>query len=102
MKNCNIEYSKKSKEDLIRIKQYIKYNLQEEEISEKLIKKIRREINNLKNNSKIYSIIDDDVIRKLEIRKLIIDNYIVFYRIKDINIQIVRIMYGGRDWMNLL
>ena len=102
MKQYNIEYSRESKEDLIEIKQYIKYNLQESETANKLILKIRKSIKTLKNNPEIYTIIDDDVIRKLEIRKLIIDNYIVFYRIKNDTIEIVRIMYGKRNWINLL
>ncbi len=102
MKKYNIEYSKESKQDLIGIKKYIKYNLQEPEVAQKLISKIRKEINTLKKNPEIYTIIDEDIIKKLEIRKLIIDNYIVFYRIKNNNIQIVRIMYGRRNWINLL
>ncbi|MCI9247391.1 MAG: type II toxin-antitoxin system RelE/ParE family toxin [Clostridia bacterium] len=102
MKKYDIEYSKEAKQDLIGIKQYIKYNLQEPETAQKLIFKIRDEISNLKNNPEIYSVIDDDIIRKQEIRKLIIDNYIVFYRIKNNNIEIVRIMYGRRNWINLL
>ena len=102
MKKYNIEYSKESKQDLIGIKQYIKYNLQEPEIAKKLISKIRKEINSLKNNPGACAIIDDDIIKKLEIRKLIVDNYIVFYRIKDNNIQIVRVMYVRRNWINLL
>lgn len=102
MYKYNIEYSKESKQDLIEIKKYIKDNLQEPETAQKLINKIRNEINSLKNNPEIYAIIDEDIIRKLEIRKLIIDNYIVFYRIKNNNIQIVRIMYGRRNWINLL
>lgn len=102
MKKYNIEYSKESKQDLIGIKQYIKYNLQEPEIAQKLISKIRKEINNLKNNPEKNAIIDDDIIKKLEIRKLIVDNYIVFYRILVNNIQIVRVMYGKRNWINLL
>lgn len=102
MKKYNIEYSIESKQDLIEIKQYIKYNLQEPEIAQKLISKIKKEINSLKSNPEIYTIIDDDIIKRLEIRKLVIDNYIVFYRIKNNNIQIVRIMYGRRNWLNLL
>ena len=102
MKKYNIEYSKESKEDLIEIKQYIKYNLQEPETTNKLISKIRNSIKDLNNNPKIYAIIDDDIIRKLEIRKIIVDNYIVFYRIKNNSIEIVRIMYGRRNWINLL
>ncbi len=102
MKKYSIEYSRESKQDLIEIKRYIKYNLQEQEIAQNLISKIRKAINNLTNNPDIYSIIDDDIIKKLEIRKLIVDNYIVFYRVKSYSIQIVRIMYGRRNWINLL
>ncbi len=102
MTKYNIEYSKESKGDLIRIKQYIKYNLQEPETVNKLISKIRKSIKTLKDNPEIYAIIDDEIIRKLEIRKLIVDNYILFYRIKEDSIEIIRIMYGRRNWMNLL
>ena len=45
MKKYNIEYSKEAKEDLIEIKSYIKYNLQESNIAQKLISKIIKEIN---------------------------------------------------------
>ena len=102
MAKYNIEYSKESKQNLIEIKKYIKYNLQESEIAQKLISEIRNEINNLKHNPEIYSIIDDDLIKKIGIRKLIVNNYIVFYRIKKDNVEIVRIMYGRRNWINLL
>lgn len=102
MEKYNIEYSKESKEDLVGIKQYIKYNLQEPETAQKLISKIRKEINDLKHNPKIYGVIDDDLIKKLEIRKMIVDNYIVFYRIKNDNIEIVRVMYARRNWIHLL
>ena len=87
---------------MIGINQYIKYNLQEPETANKLISKIRKAIKILKDNPEIYTIIDGDLIRKLEIRKLIVDNHIVFYRIKNNNIEIVRIMYGRRNWINLL
>ena len=86
MDKYNIEYSKESKEDLAGIKQYIKYYLQEPKTAQKLISKIRNEINNLKHNPEIYGVIDDDLIKKLEIRKLVVDNHIVFYRIKNDNI----------------
>lgn len=102
MNKYSIEYSKEAKHDLIGIKQYIKYNLQETETAQKLIAKIRNEINNLKHNPELFTIIDDDLIRKLELRKVIVDNYIVFYRLKNYNIEIARIMYGRRNWINLL
>ena len=91
-----------SKQDLIDIKRYIKYNLQEPNTAQKLITKIKREIDSLKDNPEMYSIIDDDIIKRFKIRKLVVDNYIVFYRINDENIQIVRVMYGRRNWITLL
>lgn len=104
MEKYVIEYSRDAKQDLIGIKQYIKNNLQEPNIAEKLITKIRTKIDNLTNNPNIYSIVDDDFIKKLEIRKFVVDNYIVFYRVKNESktIQIARVMYGRRNWINLL
>ena len=58
MKKYNIEYSMESKQDLIDIKRYIKYNLQEPNTAQKLITKIKREIDSLKDNPEMYSVID--------------------------------------------
>ncbi len=102
MKQYNIEYSREAKQDLIDIKKYIKYNLQEPLIAERLILKIKAEIDKLQTFPKMFSIIDNNFIKKLEIRKFNVDNYIVFYRINDSNIQIVRIMYCRRNWTDLL
>ena len=102
MDKYNIEYSKESKQDLIDIKKHIKYNLQEPDTANRLINKIRTEIDKLIDKPELYAIIDDDFIKKLEIRKIIVDNYIVFYRINNKTIQIVRVLYGRRKWINLL
>lgn len=102
MSNFIIEYSKDVKQDLIHIKTYIKYNLQEPKIANDLIFRIRNEINKLINNPEIYRILNEDIISKLNIRKINIDNYIVFYRIEHTSIQIIRIMHKRRNWTNLL
>lgn len=97
-----IEYSSNSKPDIIEIKKYIKYNLQEPIIANNLIAKIRKTIEKLANNPELYSIIDDDFMKKQEIRKVVIDNYIVFYRIKDNFVEIIRVIYGKRNWIKLM
>ncbi len=96
------QYSEEAKQDLIEIKRYIKYNLQEPDIVNKLISKIKNAIEDIKNNPEVYAIIDDDFIKKLEIRKIIVDNYIIFYRIKSNTIEIVKVIYGRRNWIKLL
>lgn len=102
--NYKTEFSKDAKQDLKEIYSYIKYNLQEPNIAKKLIIQMRKEVNKLKDNPQIYPIIDDDFIKKLEIRKIIVKNYIIFFKIDELakSVQIVRIMYGRRNWMELL
>ena len=83
---------------------YIKDNLQEPDIAKKLIVAIREEINKLKENPTIYAIRKDEIIKKWEIRKVKVNNYIVFYRAEENNniVEIVRIMYGRRNWTKIL
>lgn len=104
MNKYKIEFSKEAKKDLIDIVTYIKYNLQEPNIAKKINIKIKDAIYSLCENPKSHPIIDDKHLKQLKIRKFIIDNYIVFYQIEDINkkIYIIRIMYEKRNWMNLL
>ena len=104
MKQYSIEYSEEAKIDLIEIKKYIKYNLQEPNIAEKLINKLIKRIRCFWVGWKfLFRVqIDDEFIKRLEIRKIIVDNYIVFYRIKNNTIQIVRVLYGRRNWIKLL
>jgi len=99
-----IQFSKDAKKDLKDIYIYIKYSLQEPVIAKKLIDKIKKEIYKLGDNPTIYAIIRDDIIKKRKIRKIKVNNYIVFYRLEENNkiVEIVRIMYGRRNWTNIL
>ncbi|MBR2705281.1 MAG: type II toxin-antitoxin system RelE/ParE family toxin [Clostridia bacterium] len=97
-----IEYSNDSKQDLIEIKQYIKYNLHQPIIAARFINKIENEVKKTAINPRIYPIIDDELIGKLKIRKRSIKNYILFYQIKDDSIKVVRILYEKRNWRKIL
>lgn len=104
MSKYNIEFSKDARNDLINIKNHIKYNLKEPNIARKLNKKIKEKIYKLADYPQLFEIIDDDFIRKMEIGKTLVDNYIIFYKVNenDKNVYIVRIMYGRRNWINIL
>ncbi|MBR2588699.1 MAG: hypothetical protein IKD77_05820 [Bacilli bacterium] len=65
------EYSKDSRQDLIGIKRYIKYTLQEPNIADKMISKIKMEIDKLVDNPEIYAIIDDCYISVSNIAKIL-------------------------------
>ncbi len=102
MHKYNIEYSKEAQDDLIGIKQYIKNNLHEPGIAEKITSKIEERIYSMDINPKMYPIIDEDRIRELKIRKFIIGKYIVFYMIEENKIQITRILHAKRNWIDLI
>lgn len=102
MKTYTISYSEEAKQDLIEIKSYIKYNLGEPKIAEKIISKIKEKINILKINPESFALIDEEYIKKMEMRKIIAENYIIFYIINKDNVEIVRIMYNKTNWIKLL
>lgn len=104
MKKYSIEMSDEARQDMKDIAVYIKYNLQEPNISKRIINKLKKSKFSLINNPYLYSIIDDDYLKKQEMRKIVVGNYIVFYRIFDntFKIEIARIMYGRRNWQEIL
>ena len=46
--------------------------------------------------------INNEYVKDKSLRKLIVNNYIAFYRIKDNEIQVVRALYGMRNYEALL
>lgn len=104
MEKYRIELSIKAKEDYMSIIRYIKYKLLETNIAEKYAELIKNEINTLQYNPQKFAIIDYDIIKQYKFRKLIIKNYIVFYRINEDKriVNVERILYGEMDWRNKL
>ena len=99
-----IKLSIKAKDDLKSIVLYIKNNLNEPAIANKYAKIIREEIQTLEDSPQKFAIIDDSSIKNLNIRKLIIKNYIAFYRVNEENkiVNVERILYGASNWINEL
>ena len=99
-----IKLSIKAKDDLKSIVLYIKNNLNEPAIANKYSKIIREEIKTLEYSPQKFAVIDDKSIRDLKIRKLIIKNYIAFYRVNEENkiVNVERILYGASNWINEL
>ena len=99
-----IEFSIEARSDLKGIIKYIKVNLKQTNIAVDLSNKIKEKIKLISENPKIYSFINDKYISKFYIRKAVVDNYLIFYKVleNDEVVQIVRIMYGRRNWINIL
>ena len=97
-----ISFSPEAVDDLKEIKQYIKDELCNEQAVKNTVAKILKKIKLLsdfpESGSSLSAIIGFDT----DYRYLVCDNYIAFYRIDNKNVLIVRVLYGRRNYMQIL
>jgi len=104
MVKYKIELAIKAKMDLKEIHEYITNNLKEPTVADRLLDKIEAKILTLKHMPLCHAVEQDEQLRHRKLRKLIVDNYLVFYIVneKTKTVLIVRILYAHRDWANIL
>ena len=92
----------KAKVELEGIYKYISKSLISETAASSIMQKIENKILNLKKIPESYSIIEPYIQTKEKYRKLIINNYIVVYRIDKENnkVYVISIIYGKRNYLN--
>ena len=104
MSKYNIEITEPAESDLYQIGSYIAKELQEPDLAQKLVSKIGDAILSLDEMLCRNGLVKDERLSHQGIRKLLIDNYVIFYIVREENkmVTILRILYGRRDWMNIL
>ena len=104
MNKYNIEITEPAEKDLYEIGQYIATELLEPAFAKKVVGEISEAILKLEGLPLRNTLVADERLALCGIRKIIIDNYIVFYIANEEQktVTIVRILYGRRDWINLL
>ena len=97
-----VSFSPEAVDDLKGIKQYIKDELCNEQAAKNTVAKILKKVKMLsdfpESGSSLSAIIGFDT----DYRYLVSDNYIAFYRIENKNVLIVRVLYGRRNYMQIL
>ncbi|MDR3543865.1 MAG: type II toxin-antitoxin system RelE/ParE family toxin [Desulfosporosinus sp.] len=104
MKKHSILMTHTATEDLKSIASYVANELQEPSIAKKLVGNIKEVIMSLEQMPTRYSLLRDANLASQGMRKIMVDNYVVFYIVyeKDQIVTIVRILHSRRDWVNLL
>ena len=99
-----IYVSSDAKQDLLSIRSYIDKVCQSSVTSQKLMVSIDKALFRLDANPHRCPKISNGTIKKYGVRKLIIKNYIIFFRIDDKtkNVQILRVLYARRNWEKLV
>lgn len=104
MDRYRVLYSPAAKEDLFGIYSYIATQLLVPQTAANQVNRIRNAIRSLEVHPGRHSLVDWEPWQSLGMRKLPINNYIVFYYTDEVTktVRIVRIVYGGRDLKNIL
>ena len=100
----SLRFTPKASEDLESIYSYISNNLSAPVAADDLIYKMEIDILRLKDFPYSCSYVIDESLKARGYRKLIIDNYIVFYLVNKMDKQVVimRILYGAQNYKEIL
>jgi len=99
-----IKITPKANDDLDEIYSYIAEELFNEDAAENLIDKIENNIIRLRDFPLSCSLDEDDVLRSKGYRKLVVENYIAFYIVDEIEKQVVimRVLYGRQKYQDII
>ena len=95
-------FSKIATEDLRKITDYISYVLLNPSASEKLVYEFLDALERISLFPLSCSLVQNELIKEQGLRKLIVQKYILFYKFEENEIRVVRILYGMRNYSNLL
>lgn len=106
MKNSKygILFTPLAKEDLDEIDLYISSNLQNPNAAERLLNRIEESVSKLSKFPYIAPNASDAYLSSKGYRKLVIENYLVFYLVDEIhgNVIIMHVIYAAREYQDLL
>ncbi|HZK33554.1 MAG TPA: type II toxin-antitoxin system RelE/ParE family toxin [Tissierellaceae bacterium] len=102
--NYTVKMTPKAADDLENIYRYISEELFATSAATNILERIEKEIMRLKEFPFSCNYLADEYLRNKGYRKLIVDNYIVFYLIeKEVEqVIIMRVLYGKQKYENLL
>ena len=95
-----VVYAQKAYQDLVNVYNYILVNSLEPSIASNLVTDIKKAIESLNILPLRHELIETSVSEYKDLRKLLIKNYIVLYRVEKVTktVQIVRIISCKRDY----
>ncbi len=99
-----VVFTDRAKTDLRNIYTYIDFTLQSRLNADRQLARIEKEIMSLSEIPERYKRVPPDLGLTDDVRMVSVDHYCVIYRVrkKPDTVQILRILYGGRDFQSVL
>ena len=88
--------------DLEQIFRYISIDLCNPAAANGLIEDFENALDNVCTFPQSCPLTDNEYVKDKTLRKLVVKNYIIFYRATDSKVQVVRVVYGMRDYSVIL
>lgn len=100
----NIFISEEAHNDIDSVLDYIVNSLKNPTAAQNLLNKIEEIYISIADNPLMYARCNDGRLQKDGYRKVVINNYILIYRIDETNnlVYIVRFFYGGQNYVDLV
>ena len=104
MPEYRIVLTRRAKDDIVDIGDYITYTLLEPETAWNFVKGLRKAIATLNSFPDGYALIDDVVLASQGIHCMPYKNYYVFYEVVDAmkTVIVLRVGYNRRNWKEIL
>ncbi|MDR0320513.1 MAG: type II toxin-antitoxin system RelE/ParE family toxin [Treponema sp.] len=97
-----LKYSCFYRDELRAAIKYIRQNLKNPIAAQRLKDEVKETYKKIKENPFMYPVVPDEYWASKGFRFTMVKNYILFYKVKEKQINIDRFLYGHRDWMNIL
>ena len=100
----SIDITEPAENDILEAALYIAKQLLNPSAAGRLIDDVENAIYSLSNMPQRHALVNDDVLAKSGFRFIPVNNYLVFYIVREgkKTVVIQRILYGRRDWVNIL
>jgi len=102
--NYSLNITDIAEEDILATVKYITNELKNSVAANNLLDEIERHEKILEDTPGIYPFVHDEYLAEKGLKYVIINNFLLFYTIDEKNkiVNIIRFLYGRRDWKNIL
>ena len=97
-----IEFTEDCRDEIREIYKYISETLVANYAAKRLMKKMRKTVMDLAESPNLYAKIEKKDKRKMDFRRIVINNYVILYTVDESKktIYISHMYYGGQNYMN--
>jgi addiction module RelE/StbE family toxin len=98
----NLNFTKNFKDDVRSSVKYIKNTLQAPKASERLKDELKKAYKKIKQTPFMYPVVPNAYLASMGFRFIMVKKYMLFYIVDEKEVNIIRFLYGHRDWMNII